>query len=136
MFFSWQHSVQLHNSTAVVTHFLQENDYIVKKSKQLPWIRDKKYQRFKIHPHFIKCIHKWLLLQSNTVLFRCVRIHNYQCPYLETGQLIWNGGSNFFLLIFYLFFISSGTHGYLIVRKQLMQQSMTMTISQKLTKRS
>ena len=39
-----------------------------------------------------------MLLQSNTVLFRCVRIHNYQCPYLETGQLIWNRGrfrSNF-----------------------------------------
>ena len=28
-------SVQLHDSTAVVIHFLQENDYIVKKKKQL-----------------------------------------------------------------------------------------------------
>ena len=27
-------SVQLYDSTAVVTHFLQENDYIVKKNNQ------------------------------------------------------------------------------------------------------
>ena len=49
--FSHGSSLQLNNSTAVVTHFLEENDYIVKKIKTIE-ISDKKIPALQNTPTF------------------------------------------------------------------------------------
>ena len=50
--FSHGSSLQLNNSTAVVTHFLEENDYIVKKIIKTIEISDKKIPALQNTPTF------------------------------------------------------------------------------------